>query len=90
VAPDARIDPDLPYLWAEVLYAARHERVLEVEDVLTRRIPLFRDARDQGLAAAPLAADLLATRLGWTKERRDQSLARYQARVAMSRAWQRA
>ena len=90
VAPDARIDPDLPYLWAEVLYAARHERVLEVEDVLTRRIPLFRDARDQGLAVAPLAADLLATRLGWTKERRDQSLARYQAHVAMSRAWQRA
>jgi len=85
----ARIDPDLPYLWAEVVHAARNERVLEVEDVLSRRIPLFRDARDQGLGAAPVAADLLAARLGWTKERRDQSLARYQARVAASRGWQR-
>jgi len=87
VEPSARIDPELPYLWAEVLHAARSERVLEVDDVLTRRIPLFRDARDQGLSAAPLAADLVAARLGWTKPRRDQSLARYQARVAASRAW---
>jgi glycerol-3-phosphate dehydrogenase len=88
VDPASRIYPQLPYLWAEVLHAARCERVLEVEDVLTRRIPLFRDARDQGLAAAPLTADLLALQLGWTKQRRDQSLARYQTRVAASRAWQ--
>jgi len=88
VEPSARIDPELPYLWAEILHAARSERVLEVDDLLTRRIPLFRDARDQGLTAAPLAADLVAARLGWTKQRRDQSLARYQARVAASRAWQ--
>jgi len=89
VEPAARIDPQLPYLWAEVLHAARSERVLEVDDVLTRRIPLFRDARDQGLSVAPLAADVMAARLGWTKQRREQSLARYQARVAASRAWQR-
>jgi len=89
VDPAARIDPRLPYVWAELLHAVRNERVLEVDDVLTRRIPLFRDAWDQGLSAAPLAADLLALRLGWTKQRRAQSLARYQARVAASRAWQR-
>jgi len=89
VDPSARIDPELPYVWAEILHAARSERVLEVDDVLTRRIPLFRDARDQGLSAAPLAADLLAARLGWTRQRREQSLARYQARVVASRGWQR-
>lgn len=88
--PAARIDPQLPYVWAEILHAVRHERALEVDDVLTRRIPLFRDARDQGLSAAPLAADLLASQLGWTEARREQSLARYRARVAASRAWQQA
>ena len=86
--PAARIDPRLPYLWVEILHAIRHERVLEVDDVLARRVPLFRDAGDQGLSAAPLVADLLASRLGWTAARREQSLARYRSRVAASRAWQ--
>jgi len=85
----ARIDPQLPYLWAEVLHAVRHERALEVEDVLTRRIPLFRDARDQGASAAASTAALMAPVLGWTAAQRAQSVARYQARVATSRSWQR-
>jgi glycerol-3-phosphate dehydrogenase len=83
----SRIDPELPYLWAEVVHAARNELVVDVEDVLGRRIPLFRDARDQGLAAAPQAAALMATTLGWTDERRARSLALFQARVTESRAW---
>jgi glycerol-3-phosphate dehydrogenase len=85
----ARIDPQLPYLWAEVLHAVRHERALEVEDVLTRRIPLFRDARDQGVGAASATAQLMAPVLGWTPAQAEQSVARYRARVATSRGWQR-
>ncbi|MES1205149.1 MAG: glycerol-3-phosphate dehydrogenase/oxidase [Pseudomonadota bacterium] len=83
----ARIVPDLPYCWAEVLYASRHEFVNEVEDVLRRRIPLFRDARDQGIAAAPRAAEIIGTTLGWSAERRAQSVASYREAVATSRAW---
>jgi len=41
----SRIDPELPYIWAEVRHAARNELVADIEDVLRRRIPLFRDAR---------------------------------------------
>lgn len=85
-----RIAPDLPYLWGEVLHAARHELVTEVEDVLCRRIPLFRDARDQGLAAAPGVAAILGLVLGWSAERREQSVRAYAEAVASSRAWSRA
>ena len=86
----ARIDADLPYVWAEVMHAARYERVTAVEDVLRRRVPVFRDARDQGLAAAPIAAAIVAELLAWSPEQRARSLAEYQAAVSRARAWQRA
>jgi len=83
----ARIDPELPYLWGEIVWAARHERVGELDDVLARRMAIFRDSRDQGLAAAPDAATLIGEVLGWSDARRARSLAAYQAKVALSRAW---
>ena len=83
----ARIDPDLPYLWGEIVFAARHEWVCEIDDVMCRRLPLFRDARDQGMAAAPLVAALVGNALGWDAERRADSLRRYGEQVRASRAW---
>jgi glycerol-3-phosphate dehydrogenase len=82
-----RIDPELPYLWAEVVHAARHEHALDVSDVLVRRVPLFRDARDQGLAAAPRAAMLIGEVLGWTPADRRRALDDYAATVERSRRW---
>ncbi len=84
----ARIDPDLPYIWAEVLHAATFELVTQVEDVLRRRIPLFRDARDQGLAAAPKVAAMIGGILGWSTERAAQGVAAYTEAVSVSRSWQ--
>jgi glycerol-3-phosphate dehydrogenase len=81
------IDPELPYLWAEVVHAIQFEHAREVADVLMRRVPLFRQARDQGVAAAPLVAASLGEILGWTSARRQQSLDDYEAAVALSRAW---
>ena len=82
-----RIDPELPYLWAEVVHAARAEHALDVDDTLARRIPLLRDARDQGLDAVEHAADLMARVLDWTPERRARGVERYRAAVASSRRW---
>jgi glycerol-3-phosphate dehydrogenase len=82
-----RIDPTLPYLWAEVVHAARHERAQELTDILIRRVPIFRDAGDQGLAAAPQATRLAARELGWDDARRDRELAHYRDAVAVSRRW---
>jgi glycerol-3-phosphate dehydrogenase len=82
-----RIDPELPYVWAEVVHAIEHEHAREVADVLVRRVPLFRQARDQGLAAAPLVAAALGERLGWNAARRQAAVDQYEAAVARSRAW---
>jgi glycerol-3-phosphate dehydrogenase len=82
-----RIDPELPFLWAEVVHAARHERARTVEDVLRRRLALFRHARDQGLAAAERAGDLLAAEIGWSPARRAASVAAYREAVVQSREW---
>ena len=82
-----RIDPELPYLWAEVVHAARAEHALDVSDALVRRVPLLRDARDQGLGAVEHAADLMARVLDWTPERRARSVENYRADVASSRRW---
>ncbi|HSZ80783.1 MAG TPA: glycerol-3-phosphate dehydrogenase/oxidase [Polyangia bacterium] len=83
----SRIDPELPFLWAEVVHAIQHEHAREVADVLMRRVPLFRQARDQGLGAAPLVAASLGEMLGWSSSRRQASLDLYETAVARSRAW---
>jgi glycerol-3-phosphate dehydrogenase len=62
----ARIDPDLPYVWAEVPHAAEAEIARTVEDVLVRRIPLCLRSRDQGLGVAERVAGMLAATLGWS------------------------
>jgi glycerol-3-phosphate dehydrogenase len=80
-----RIDPELPYLRAEIVHAARAEHAREVADVLRRRVPLYRDARDQGLAAAEDVATILARELGWAPVRRERSLVDYRAAVERSR-----
>jgi len=82
-----RIDPALPYLRAEVVHAVRAEHARAVADVLRRRVPLFRDARDQGLGVAEDVATLLAGELGWSPEQRARSLLDYRAAVDRSRRW---
>jgi glycerol-3-phosphate dehydrogenase len=82
-----RLAPDLPYLVGEVRYAVEQEHALEIEDVLCRRVPLFRVDRAQGLEAATIVADQMAHGLGWSPAQRAASLARYQAVVNASRYW---
>src|SRR5450631_74096 len=84
---DERIDPTLPYLWAEIVHAARYERARDLTDLLGRRVPIFRDAADQGLGVAPQAATLAARELGWDEARRGRELASYRDAVAVSRRW---
>jgi glycerol-3-phosphate dehydrogenase len=58
-----KLHPRLPYLKAEVVWAARHEMARTVEDVLSRRTrALLLDAR-ASIEAAPATAELLAAEL---------------------------
>jgi glycerol-3-phosphate dehydrogenase len=59
------LHPALPYIKAEVLWAARNEMARTVEDVLARRTrALFLNAR-AALEMAPAVGDLMASELGW-------------------------
>jgi glycerol-3-phosphate dehydrogenase len=92
VATDAslgrRLDPDLPHVAAELMFAIRSDLACEVEDVLRRRIPLALLSKTHGLDMAEETADLLARERGWSEQRRTQSLLRYRTAVSASRAWQ--
>jgi glycerol-3-phosphate dehydrogenase len=59
----------LPYVGAEIVYAARSEMARNLDDVLARRTrALIQDAR-AAAAAAPRIVGLLAPELGWSDER---------------------
>jgi glycerol-3-phosphate dehydrogenase len=67
----------LPYVKAEVIWAARHEMARTVEDTLARRTrALFLNAR-AALAMAPAVADLMASELGWDEVTRTKQLAAF-------------
>jgi glycerol-3-phosphate dehydrogenase len=74
-----RLDPELPAIRAEALYAARAEAALTVGDVLARRLRLDLESADHGTGAAPETAALLAAALGWDAERREGEVRRYAA-----------
>jgi glycerol-3-phosphate dehydrogenase len=66
------LDPRLPYIRAEIIWATRYEMARRIEDVLARRTrALFLDAR-AAMAMAPAVAHLMAEELnkdeGWEKE----------------------
>nr|HEX4317977.1 glycerol-3-phosphate dehydrogenase/oxidase [Kofleriaceae bacterium] len=82
-----RIDHELPYVWAEVEFAASHDLARTLDDVLARRVPLLLVSRDQGLGACERAADLLARVHGWSDEQRARMVADYRAEVELARRW---
>jgi glycerol-3-phosphate dehydrogenase len=82
-----RLDRELPYVWAEIEFAATHDLARTVEDVLARRVPLLLVSRDQGLGVSERVADLLARLLDWSPAQRSEMLAQYRAEVALSRRW---
>jgi glycerol-3-phosphate dehydrogenase len=64
----------LPYMKAEVVWAARHEMARTVEDVLARRTrALFLNAR-AALEMAPVVADLMALEFEWDAAIRTKQL----------------
>ena len=68
------LHPALPYVKAELIWAARQEMARTVEDTLARRTrALFLNAR-AALAMAPTVADLMAAELSWNEITRTKQL----------------
>ena len=75
----------LPYSRAEVVYAARAEMAMSVDDVLSRRTRARLLARDASAAVADDVASLLARELGWSEAERAGQVARYRGVIAAER-----
>ncbi len=82
-----RLDRELPYVWAEIEFAARKDLARTLEDVLARRVPLLLVSRDQGLGIADKVAARLAPILDWNQATTTQMLDEYKAEVALARRW---
>lgn len=67
----------LPYLRAEALYAARHEMVVTLEDVLSRRLRGLLYDRNATRDAAETTAQLIAPELGWDATRVNEEVKRF-------------
>ena len=72
-----RLDGDLPYIKAEIVYAASHEGARSVDDVISRRTRLSFEAVNHGVNLADEIATLIAPVLGWSAKERKESIAQY-------------
>jgi glycerol-3-phosphate dehydrogenase len=73
------------YLAAEVVYAARAEAALHLDDVLTRRTRISIETAHRGDESAAHAAALMAPVLGWDAATQQREIDHYLARVAAER-----
>jgi glycerol-3-phosphate dehydrogenase len=73
------------YLRVEALYAATHEGVLHLDDLLTRRTRISIETGDRGLRAAEAVCELVSEALEWSPEDRERELSHYRSRVAAER-----
>ena len=72
----------LPYLAAEIVHAVEHEMAYTLADLLVRRTHIAFETRDQGRAAARLAAGIVAERLGWRPDDVEREIAAYEREVS--------
>jgi glycerol-3-phosphate dehydrogenase len=66
---------------AQVVYAARNEMALTVEDVLARRIGLQSTGWRLAIQAAPVVAAMLRPELGWSAEKETAAVDEYVAKI---------
>ena len=77
------------YLAAEIVYGARAEGALHLEDALTRRTRISIETPHRGEESAWHVATLMAGELGWSPADVEREVAHYLARVAAERESQR-
>jgi glycerol-3-phosphate dehydrogenase len=77
-----RLSPALPYVKAEVLWAASEEMARTVEDVLARRTRALSLNARAAAEMAPAVADLMAAELAWSEAHRMREIASFRQLAA--------
>ncbi|MFM1951719.1 MAG: hypothetical protein RJA33_513 [Actinomycetota bacterium] len=80
------LDPTLPYLKAEIIYASSHEGAMSVDDVISRRTRLAFEAPRAARDLVNDVADLIAPVLGWSAKDKKASIAAYLDQVSNEEA----
>jgi len=70
----SKILPEVPYLMAEAVYAARYEMAMKLIDFMFRRTQLVYRVRDHGQSVARNVGNLMGKELGWTAETTEKEL----------------
>ena len=65
------------HLAVEVVWAARHELALSIDDVLARRMRIVHELPDRAAAIAPRVATILGAELGWDEARQAREVAAF-------------
>ena len=65
------------HLQAEVVWAARNELALSIDDILARRMRLAQELPDRGASIAPRVAAVLGAELGWDEAHQAGEIERY-------------
>jgi len=71
------LSPELPYIRAEIHYAASHEGARSIEDVVSRRTRLAFEAHDGADLLLEAIADIIAPILNWDSPTRAESIKQY-------------
>ncbi|MBW3572987.1 MAG: FAD-dependent oxidoreductase, partial [Gemmatimonadetes bacterium] len=85
----ARLMEGHPYVWAEVAHAVRAEMAMTLDDVMTRRLHLFYEAADGGLAVAEQVARRMAAEpgIGWSEAEVAAQVEAYRTAVRENRGF---
>ena len=76
-----KLAADLPYIKAEIYYAASHEGARSVDDVISRRTRIAFEAHNYGVELTEAIAEIIAPVLGWSAKERKASVAAYESLV---------
>lgn len=75
----------MPYLRAEIHYAASAEGAMSVGDVISRRTRLAFEMADHGVGVAAEIAKIIGPILGWSASAKKKSIAEYEAQVVIEK-----
>ena len=75
-----RLDPELPDIAAQVVWAVREEMALHVDDVLLRRTGIG-TGHTEGLTTVEKVADIMADELDWSPETRQKEIENYKTLI---------
>ena len=76
-----KLGDELPYIKAEIYYAASNEGARTVDDVISRRTRIAFEARGHGVYLAESISEIIAPVLGWSAKERKNSVSAYVALV---------